>query len=75
MPQETQLISQLSLPELERGCRRETDRYRRTGSSDPHFCWEIFRRALQQTAGAAATARSIGVPESADDRRPGLFHL
>jgi RNA polymerase sigma factor (sigma-70 family) len=67
MPQESQLISQLSLPELERGCRRETERYRRTGSSDPHFCWEIFRRALQQPASAAvATARSMGAPESAD---------
>src|SRR5258706_14189751 len=67
MPQESQLVAQLSLPELESGWRREPERYRRFKSSDPRFCWEIFRRALQQSAGAVvATARSMGAPKSAD---------
>lgn len=43
-----QTISLVALPELVRGCQRETRRYQRGETSDPLFCLEIFRRALQQ---------------------------
>jgi hypothetical protein len=40
-------IERLSLADLDAGCRRETRQYRKSGSSDPRFCLEIFRRALE----------------------------
>lgn len=40
-------IERLSLADLDASCRRETQRYRRGGSSDPRFCLEIFHRALK----------------------------
>lgn len=46
-------IELLSLTSLEAECRRKTERYRQGRASDPRFCLEIFRRALQQQPASA----------------------
>ncbi len=58
-------IEQLSLTDLEAGCRRETRQYRKIGSSDPRFCLEIFRRALEYRPPAPTNMQLISPGEDA----------
>jgi hypothetical protein len=53
-------IERLSLADLDAGCRRETRQYRKSGASDPRFCLEIFRRALEYLPEANAALISPG---------------
>lgn len=43
----------LDLPELARRCEQETKRYFNTHENDPRYCFELFRRAIQDGDDAA----------------------
>jgi hypothetical protein len=56
---EVAALASLPLADIERACRRETERYRRREPSDGRFCLEMFRRALARIG--------AGMPSPADE--------
>lgn len=62
MTEQSENLESLSLMELERACKRETDYYWRGLPSDSRFCLEIFRRALQRPARPPANDLPASVP-------------
>jgi RNA polymerase sigma factor (sigma-70 family) len=67
--------SDLALPQLESKCREETDNYRKGRSSDPWFCLEIFRRAVESFHARAQAAGSSAPYDADDSARETLYRL
>lgn len=70
-------IEELDVPQLAERCRQEADRSRQKLPHDPHYCFELFRRAIKegnQTAWQALYAQYqdlirhwVGNPHDAED--------